>query len=139
MQAEDLRPAGAGDPDVAEGIGGGEGPDTDGDRLDDRVRRGVDARDRVRAAFGTKTVPSAATAAFSGPWPTRIVATTFRLFGSIRETVFEPLFETQIAPLETATDRGLSPTRTLVTRFVRASIRKTRRPKSEPTQTTPPR
>jgi hypothetical protein len=42
------------------------------------------------------------------------VATTFRLFGSIRETVFEPLFETHTAPFETATDRGLSPTRTLV-------------------------
>ena len=42
-------------------------------------------------------MPSVATAAFSGPWPTWIVATTLRVFGSIRETVFEPLFETQIA------------------------------------------
>src|SRR4051794_12527529 len=88
--------------------------------------------------FGTKTVPSGATAAFSGPSPTRIVATSFRVFGSIRETVFEPLLETQIAVLATASDRGVSPARTLVTRFVRASMRKTLRPESEPTQTAPP-
>ena len=50
----------------------------------------------------------------------------------------EPLFETQTALLVTATERGFSPTRTLVTRFVRASIRNTLLPKSEPTQTQPP-
>src|SRR4051794_1543153 len=88
--------------------------------------------------LGTNTVPSEATAAFSGAWPTRIVATTFRLFGLIRETVFEPLLETQTALAVTATERGFWPTRTLVTRFVRASIRKTRLPNSEPTQTAPP-
>src|SRR5580765_5185784 len=88
--------------------------------------------------FGTNTVPSGATAAFSGLWPTLMVATTFRVLGSIRETVFEPLFETQTALAVTATERGFCPTRTLATRFVRASIRNTRRPKSEPTQTAPP-
>jgi len=88
--------------------------------------------------LGTKTVPSAPIAAFSGPWPTWIVATTLRVFGLIRETVFERLFETQIASLVTATERGVSPTRTVDTRFVWASIRTTRLPKVEPTQTAPP-
>src|SRR3954454_20728952 len=90
------------------------------------------------ATLGTKTVPSVATAAFSGPGPTRIVATTFRVFGAIRETVFEPKLDTQTALLVTATERGFWPTRTLVTRFVRASTRRTRLPKVEPTQTAPP-
>src|SRR3954467_5441129 len=65
-------------------------------------------------ALGTKTVPSSATAAFSGPWPTRMVATTFRVLRSIRETVFELLFDTQAESFVTASDRGASPTRTAV-------------------------
>jgi hypothetical protein len=89
------------------------------------------------ARFGTKTVPSSAIAAFSGWPPTRIVATTLRRFGSIRETVFESRFETQIAVLEAATERGPLPTRIAVTRFVRGSIRKMRRPISDPTHTAP--
>src|SRR3954454_6582030 len=101
------------------------------------VRAGAILETVSSKALGPKTVPSGATAAFSGPWPTWIVATTFRVFGSIRETVFERAFETQIAVLVTATERGASPTRTLVTRFVRASIRNTLWPKIEPTQTAP--
>jgi hypothetical protein len=37
--------------------------------------------------FGTKTVPSIATARFVGDLPTRIVATTRLVAGSTRETV----------------------------------------------------
>src|SRR5215210_8731560 len=87
--------------------------------------------------FGTKTVPSSAIAAFSGCLPTRIVVTTLRVFGLMRETVFERWFETQIAELEAASERGALPTRTHVTLLVRGSIRNTRRPRSEPTQTAP--
>src|SRR6476659_4381710 len=79
-----------------------------------------------------------ALAAGNGPSPTGIVWMTVFVAGSILETVFEPLFETHTALFVTATERGFCPTRTLVTRFVRASIRNTRRPKSEPTQTAPP-
>src|SRR6478735_5285107 len=72
--------------------------------------------------LGTNTVPSAATAALSGPCPTGIVATTFRVAGSMRETVLSPKFETQTADGETATARGTLPTRTELTRRLRVSI-----------------
>src|SRR5829696_738415 len=87
--------------------------------------------------FGTKTVPSSAIAAFSGCLPTRIVATTFRVFGLMRDTVFERWLETQIAELEAANERGVRPTRIQLTLLVRGSIRNTRRPSRDPTQTAP--
>ena len=72
--------------------------------------------------FGTKTVPSAAIAALSGAFPTRIVATTLSRRGSTRETVFDLPFDTQTAVLETATDRGALPTVMLRSLLVRGLI-----------------
>src|ERR1051325_11394976 len=78
--------------------------------------------------LGTNTVPSPAIAALSGPWPTGIVATTLRVEGSMRETVLSSEFETQTAVGDTAVECGPFPTRTVLTRFVFASMRKMRFP-----------
>jgi hypothetical protein len=50
--------------------------------------------------------------------PTRIVATTWFVAGSIRETLGSPLFATQTTPAETAIPSGCGPTPIVATRFV---------------------
>src|SRR6266480_44284 len=87
--------------------------------------------------LGTKTVPSAATAGFSGWESTWIFASTFRVRGSSRQTESDRRFETQIAVFDAARERGPSPTRIALTLFVRASIRKILCPSWAPTQTAP--
>src|SRR5439155_12531559 len=63
------------------------------------------------------------------PWPgtsTSIVATTWLVVGSIRDTVPSPWFRTQSAPSPAARNRGDGPTRTLAsTLLVAGSIRET--------------
>ena len=85
--------------------------------------------------FGTKIVPSEATAGHPGAFPTGIVATTP---WSSRVTVLLVRFATQIESSVATIDAGPSPpASTAMTPFVAGSIRKIRVPVVEPTQTAP--
>ena len=89
VQSVDVGSAGARHPDVAERGRRGIGTAPTGMVAITLFVAGSMRETVSSPRFGTNTVPSSATAAFSGWAPTWIVATTFARRGSIRDTVLE--------------------------------------------------